>query len=65
MAEDQYTKRLLSADSHVMEPRDMIGIDNLMWGSDYPHTEGVWPYSQESRAQLHPHTRGRYAQDGA
>jgi hypothetical protein len=26
--------------------RDMIGIDNLMWGSDYPHTEGVWPYSR-------------------
>ena len=30
--------------------RDMIGIDNLMWGSDYPHTEGVWPYSRQKVA---------------
>jgi hypothetical protein len=24
-----------------------IGIDNLMWGSDYPHTEGSFPYTRE------------------
>ena len=24
-----------------------IGVDNLMWGSDYPHPDGVWPGSQE------------------
>lgn len=23
--------------------RDQVGIDNLMWGSDYPHSEGTWP----------------------
>ena len=23
-----------------------IGEDNVMWGSDYPHHDGVWPYSQ-------------------
>jgi predicted TIM-barrel fold metal-dependent hydrolase len=22
-------------------------VDRLMWGSDYPHTEGTFPYSQE------------------
>ena len=27
--------------------RDLIGVDRLMWGSDYPHTEGTFPYSQE------------------
>jgi predicted TIM-barrel fold metal-dependent hydrolase len=31
--------------------RDMIGVENLMWGSDYPHTEGVWPYSRKKVAQ--------------
>ena len=26
--------------------RSMIGVDNLLWGSDYPHTESTWPESQ-------------------
>jgi predicted TIM-barrel fold metal-dependent hydrolase len=25
-----------------------IGIDNIMWGSDYPHNEATFPYSKES-----------------
>jgi predicted TIM-barrel fold metal-dependent hydrolase len=25
--------------------RDEIGVDNLMWGSDYPHTESTFPRS--------------------
>jgi predicted TIM-barrel fold metal-dependent hydrolase len=25
-----------------------IGLDRLMWGSDYPHTEGAWPWVSES-----------------
>ena len=25
----------------------LIGEDNVMWGSDYPHPDGVWPDSQE------------------
>jgi predicted TIM-barrel fold metal-dependent hydrolase len=28
-----------------------MGVDNLMWGSDYPHTEGVWPFSRKQVAQ--------------
>ena len=27
---------------------EFIGEDNLMWGSDYPHGDGVWPDSQET-----------------
>ena len=23
--------------------RHEIGVDKLMWGSDYPHLEGTWP----------------------
>ncbi|HEY5701257.1 MAG TPA: amidohydrolase family protein, partial [Gammaproteobacteria bacterium] len=25
---------------------DLIGEDNVMWGSDFPHPDGVWPDSQ-------------------
>lgn len=25
-----------------------IGIDRVMWGSDYPHREGTYPYTRES-----------------
>ena len=28
--------------------RHEIGIARLMWGSDYPHPEGAWPWSRES-----------------
>ena len=27
--------------------RDLIGVDNLMWGSDYPHQESTFPESRE------------------
>jgi len=26
---------------------DDIGVDNVMWGSDFPHPDGVWPDSRE------------------
>ncbi len=27
--------------------RHEIGIDNIMWGTDFPHPEGSWPHTQE------------------
>ena len=27
--------------------RELLGVDRLMWGSDYPHTEGTFRHSQE------------------
>jgi predicted TIM-barrel fold metal-dependent hydrolase len=30
-----------------VEMRHEIGIQNLMWGNDYPHIEGCWPRSRE------------------
>ena len=27
--------------------RDIIGVNNIMWGSDYPHTESTFPRSQQ------------------
>jgi hypothetical protein len=26
--------------------RHIVGIDKIMWGSDYPHHEGCWPHSK-------------------
>jgi predicted TIM-barrel fold metal-dependent hydrolase len=26
--------------------RHSVGLGSLMWGSDYPHTEGTWPYTR-------------------
>jgi predicted TIM-barrel fold metal-dependent hydrolase len=34
--------------------RHQIGIDRFMWGSDYPHDEGTYPYTRE-------HLRARFA----
>jgi predicted TIM-barrel fold metal-dependent hydrolase len=31
--------------------RHQIGIDNIMWSSDYPHTASIWPHSQEVLAR--------------
>ena len=28
--------------------RDFMGVENLMWSSDYPHTDSTWPRSRES-----------------
>jgi hypothetical protein len=28
--------------------RDRIGVDHIMWGSDYPHNEGTAPFSHEA-----------------
>ena len=30
-----------------MRLRDVIGVDNLMWGSDYPHIESTFPRSRQ------------------
>ena len=29
--------------------RHSIGIDNIAWASDFPHSVGDWPYSRETR----------------
>jgi len=26
---------------------DELGAENIMWGSDFPHPDGIWPDSQE------------------
>lgn len=33
---------------HEVGYRHDIGVEKLMWGSDYPHMEGTWPNTMES-----------------
>jgi predicted TIM-barrel fold metal-dependent hydrolase len=33
---------------HEGKDRYEIGVDKLMWGSDYPHIEGTWPNTMEA-----------------
>jgi len=28
--------------------RDVVGVDKVLWGNDYPHYEGCYPYSREN-----------------
>lgn len=32
---------------HYLQLRSSIGVENLMWGSDYPHAESTFPKSRE------------------
>jgi predicted TIM-barrel fold metal-dependent hydrolase len=32
--------------------RDVIGVDNMMWGSDYPHSESTFPQSRKIIADI-------------
>ena len=27
--------------------RDVIRVDNMLWGNDFPHAESTWPKSRE------------------
>lgn len=34
--------------------RHQLGADRFMWGSDYPHDEGTYPYTREHLRQVFP-----------
>jgi predicted TIM-barrel fold metal-dependent hydrolase len=36
----------------VAAAREKLGIDKIMWGSDYPHDEGTYPYTTLSLRQI-------------
>jgi len=31
-----------------IEGRNVVGLDRILWGNDYPHYEGCYPYSREN-----------------
>ena len=39
-------------DRPALATREFIGVENLMWGSDYPHTDSTWPCSGEVLDEL-------------
>jgi predicted TIM-barrel fold metal-dependent hydrolase len=47
-----YFKRQMYAtfqkDLHGVQAMARIAPDNVMWGSDYPHRDGTWPFSQKA-----------------
>ncbi len=53
-----YWRRQMAAtfeeDELGMRIRHEIGVENLMWATDYPHPDSTWPHSQEV---LHTHFR--------
>lgn len=40
------------ADPVGIELRDKIGIDNIAWECDYPHSDSSWPYAPEELASV-------------
>jgi predicted TIM-barrel fold metal-dependent hydrolase len=32
-----------------------VGVENIMWGNDYPHVDGIWPHSE---ASIQSHFKG-------
>ncbi len=34
-------------DPLAIRNRDLTGLDCLMWGNDYPHHEGSFPFSED------------------
>jgi len=47
----------------------LIGEDNIMWGSDYPHPDSLWPDSHrvlgENLAAFTPTVRAKIVHDNA
>jgi predicted TIM-barrel fold metal-dependent hydrolase len=53
MTPSEYFARNCSIGSSFIRPdevklRHVIGVDKIMWGSDYPHTEGTAPFTLEA-----------------
>ena len=46
-----YCRRQLYAtfqdDPVGIQLRDALGVDNIMWASDFPHSDSTWPRSRE------------------
>jgi uncharacterized protein len=39
-------------DEAGVRTRDLIGIDSLLWGNDYPHHDAIWPHSMKILGDL-------------
>lgn len=53
----EYFRRNVRVGSSAMsrreaEMRHQIGLQTIMWGSDYPHPEGTWPVTRQLMAEV-------------
>ena len=39
-------------DRAALLTREIIGVDNMLWGSDYPHVDSTWPCSQNVLGEM-------------
>jgi hypothetical protein len=46
------TGRSFPGDAVGIRLRDVIGVDNMMWGSDYPHSESTFPQSRKILTEI-------------
>jgi predicted TIM-barrel fold metal-dependent hydrolase len=44
----------------LLNVNNLMTVDTLMWGSDYPHTDGIWP---ESTKYIDEQFKGLAAED--
>jgi predicted TIM-barrel fold metal-dependent hydrolase len=35
-----------------VDQRALIGVDNILWESDYPHADSLWPNSRATAEKL-------------
>jgi predicted TIM-barrel fold metal-dependent hydrolase len=52
MEPSEYFRRQMYAtfedDEAGIATRNLIGVDNLLWGNDYPHHDAIWPHSMST-----------------
>ena len=49
---DHHMSASFMVDPLGLELIDKIGVDNVMWSSDYPHNESTFGYSEKSLATV-------------
>ena len=64
MKPSEYFQRQVALGASCMprreaEMRAEIGVANIMWGSDYPHPEGTWPFTREQMLETFEACRRR------
>ena len=69
MQPSEYVRRHLSLtfmyDKVAVDQRDKIGVETLLWASDYPHGDSTWPKSGEFiEWQFRRYSRRRAPEDG-
>jgi predicted TIM-barrel fold metal-dependent hydrolase len=57
MKPSEYFRRNIRVGSSAMSRREadlrhQIGVQTIMWGTDYPHPEGTWPLTQQMMAEV-------------